>query len=56
MKKQIGELTIELSGNQILIRETKSNMLLKAKDFQAYEVMDKWKSICNFWAEKQKVA
>ena len=52
MKKQIGELTIELSGNQILIRETKSNMLLKAKDFQAYEVMDKFKSICSFYESR----
>ena len=56
MKKSIGPYTIELSGNQILIRETSTRMLLKARDFHAYEVMDKFKSICSFYESKYGLA
>lgn len=52
MKKQIGPYTFELSGNQILIRETATRMLLKAADYKSYEVMDKYKAICKHWTTK----
>ena len=55
MKQIIGDLTIELNNTTIYIRETKTLELLKAKDFRAFEAMDKYKAICKHWAAKLNV-
>ena len=53
MKKSIGPYTISLSGSMVLIHDTSTNLLLKAKEFRPYEALDKFNAICAFWAAKQ---
>jgi len=54
MKKQIGIYTFELANDTVLIRETATNELLKAKTFRAHEAVDKFNAICKHWEAKFK--
>ena len=54
MKKQIGIYTFELANDTVLIRETTTNELLKAKTFRAHEAVDKFNAICKHWEAKFK--
>jgi len=54
MKKQIGIYTFELANDTVLIRETATNELLKAKTFRAHEAVDKFNAICKHREAKFK--
>lgn len=54
MKKQIGPYTFELSNCLISITETSTRTLLKAIEYPAHEVMDKFANVCSFWEKKLK--
>lgn len=55
MKKTFPKLnlTIELSNDTILVRETSSNDLLRAKTFKASEVLEKYQSLIKSYGEKE---
>ena len=55
MKKTFPKLnlTIELSNDTILLRETSTNDLLRAKTFKASEVLDKYQSLIKSYGEKE---
>ena len=55
MKKTFPKLNliIELSDDTILIRETSTGELLKAKTFKASEVLDKYQSLIKSYSEKE---
>jgi len=55
MKKTFPKLnlTIELSNDTILLRETSTNDLLRAKTFKASEVLDKYHSLIKSYGEKE---
>lgn len=55
MKKSFKKLnlTIELDDDTILIRETSTSMLLKAKSFRVDEVLGKYNSLIETYQQKE---
>ena len=54
MKKQIGAYTFELANDTLLISETRTGELIKAKTFKAHEAVDKYTAVCQHWQAKLK--
>lgn len=55
MKKSFPKLniTLEVSDDTIMVRETSTSMLMKAKTFPVSEVMDKYNHLLKVYAEKE---
>jgi len=55
MKKTFPKLnlTLELSDDTILVRETSTNDLLRAKIFKPDEVLERYQSLIKSYAEKE---
>jgi len=54
MKKQIGAYTFELANDTLLISETATGELLKAKTFKAHEAVSKFNATCKHFEAKLK--
>lgn len=58
MKKKFPKLnvTLELHDDTIMVRETSTSELKKAKTFKASEVMDKFNQLIKVYSAKEKIA
>jgi len=48
----VKDLTIELNDDTVMIRDTKSLELLKAKTFRPHEAVDKYKEIVKLYQDR----
>jgi hypothetical protein len=55
MKKNFPNLnlTLELADDIIMVRETSTTELLKAKTFPVGEVMEQWRRLVNIYTERE---
>jgi hypothetical protein len=58
MKKSFPKLniTLEVADDTIMVRETSTSMLIKAKTFPVAEVMDKYKHLVKVYDQKEAIA
>lgn len=52
MQTTIQDITIQLVDDTVMIRDAKTNNLLRAKTFKAHEAMDKYKELIQIYQKK----
>jgi hypothetical protein len=52
MKKVVGPYTFELSGDMVMIKESRSGELLKAVTYKSFEAVDRFEAIVKHWEAK----
>jgi hypothetical protein len=52
MKETIKDIIIELSDDTIMIRDAKTEDLIRAKVYRPHEAVDKFKELCDIYKKK----
>jgi hypothetical protein len=56
MKKVVGPYTFELANDMVMVKDTKSGMLLKAVTYKAGEAVDKFHLAIKHWERKLHIS
>ena len=56
MKRVVGPYTCELANDMVMVKDTKTGLLLKAVTYKAGEAVDRFHAAVKHWEQKLRVA